>query len=183
MRNRKVARKYNLALYLTAEELKAVDSVKKDIYDIKKTLDNSRELRNFVESPVVKPDVKSAALTSIFSGKLNDLTMKFLVFLSDKGRINFLNDIIDDFLYLVNEKQGIVLASVKTAVDISEKEKASLTAKLKQYTGKDITATYTVDPSIKGGFIAKIDDKIIDASISRQLELLKEKFLQGSFNN
>lgn len=183
MRNRKASRKYNLALYLTAEELKVVDAVKKDILDIKKTLDNSRELRNFVESPIVKPDKKSAVLTSVFSGKVNSLTMKFLEFLTDKGRINILNDIIDDFLYLVNEKQGIVLANVKTAVDISEKEKTSLTAKLKQYTGKDITATYTVDPSIKGGFIAKIDDKIIDASISRQLELLKEKFLQGSFNN
>jgi len=183
MRNRKAARKYNLSLYLTAEELKVVDAVKKDIYDIKKTLDNSRELRNFVESPIVNQDKKSAVLNAVFSGKVNSLTMKFLLFLSDKGRINILNDIIDDFLYLVNEKQGIVLANVKTAVDISEKEKTSLTAKLKQYTGKDITAAYTVDPSIKGGFIAKIDDKIIDASILRQLELLKEKFLQGSFNN
>ncbi|MFI5211935.1 MAG: FoF1 ATP synthase subunit delta, partial [Ignavibacteria bacterium] len=76
-----------------------------------------------------------------------------------------------------------VIARVKTAVEVTEKEKNSITAKLKQYTGKDITASYTVDPSIKGGFIAQVEDRIIDASILRQLELLKEKFAQGTFNN
>jgi len=83
----------------------------------------------------------------------------------------------------VNEKQGIVLAKVKTAIDITDSEKKALIDKLKLYTGKDIKATFTVDPAIKGGFIASVDDRIIDASIVRQLELLKERFLMGSFNN
>jgi F-type H+-transporting ATPase subunit delta len=83
----------------------------------------------------------------------------------------------------VNEKQGLVLAKVKTAIDITDSEKKALIDKLKQYTGKDIKATFTIDPAIKGGFIANVDDKIIDASIIRQLELLKEKFMSGSFNN
>ncbi len=183
MTNRKVARKYNTALYLTAVELKAADAVKKDIEDIRKTITGSKELQNFILTPVVNPEKKAAVMKGLFEGKVNALTLKYLDFLCEKQRINILPDITEDYLDLVNEKEGIVRAFVKTAVDISESEKAALNTKLKAYTGKEITATYTVDPSIKGGFIARIDDRIIDASIIRQLELLKERFSMGSFNN
>ncbi|MBE2218379.1 MAG: ATP synthase F1 subunit delta [Ignavibacteria bacterium] len=183
MINRKVARKYNTALYLTAVELNSADAVKKDIIDIRKTIADSKELQNFILTPVVNPEKKAAVMKSIFEGKVNALTLKFLDFLCEKQRINILPDITEDFLDLVNEKQGIVKALIKTAIEITESEKVSLNAKLKAYTGKEITATYTVDPSIKGGFIARVDDRIIDASIIRQLELLKERFSMGSFNN
>ena len=183
MINRKVARKYNTALYLTAVEINAADAVKKDIEDIRKTITGSKELQNFILTPVVNPEKKAAVMKSIFEGKVNALTLKFLDFLCEKQRINILPDITEDYLDLVNEKEGVVKAFVKTAVDISDSEKSALNAKLKDYTGKEITATYTVDPSIKGGFIARVDDRIIDASIIRQLELLKERFTMGSFNN
>jgi F0F1-type ATP synthase delta subunit len=54
---------------------------------------------------------------------------------------------------------------------------------LKKFSGKEINPHFSTDKAIKGGFIAKMDDRIIDASIARQLELLKDRFLQGSFNN
>jgi F-type H+-transporting ATPase subunit delta len=183
MINKKVARKYNIALYLTAEEQKSVENVKKDIIDIKKSIEGSKELTNFILTPVISAEKKTAVFKALFEGKVNVLTLRYLEFLCEKNRIDLLKDIADDFLTLVNEKQGLVLAKVKTAIDITDSEKKALIDKLKQYTGKDIKATFTIDPAIKGGFIANVDDKIIDASIIRQLELLKEKFMSGSFNN
>lgn len=183
MSTRKVARRYNLALYDIAAEQKSVDAVKKDFADIRKTVSGSKELELFLKSPIIKLDKKAAVMDALFKGKVNDLTLKFLSILSEKNRISMLTDIADDFISLVNDKQGIVTAKIKTAIDLSDSEKKSLAEKLKAYTGKDITASYSVDPSIKGGFVAQIDDKIIDASITRQLELLREKFAQGSFSN
>ncbi|MBZ0201907.1 MAG: ATP synthase F1 subunit delta [Ignavibacteria bacterium] len=183
MKNSKAARKYNLALYDTALELKSVEAVKKDFIDIRNSIANSRELSNFLATPVISLEKKAGALKALFEGKINELTYRFISFLCGKKRIDILSQVIEDYLNLVNEKQYIVLASVRTAVEISDKEKAALSEKLKTFAGKNVTATFTVDPSIRGGFIAKINDRIIDASISRQLELLKEKFSQGSFNN
>lgn len=183
MTNRKVARKYNLALYFTAEETKSTNRVKQDLEDIKRSIANSKELSNFILTPVISAEKKTNVFQAMFSGKVDKLTLKFLEYLCEKNRINLLYDIADDFQMLVNEKQGIVLAKVKTAVDITDSEKKALVDKLKLYTGKEIKATFTVDPDIKGGFIASVDDKIIDASIIRQLELLKERFSMGSFNN
>lgn len=183
MTNRKVARKYNLALYFTALERKSVEEVKKDLVDIKKSIEGSKELSNFILTPVISAEKKTKVFEAMFSGKVNELTLRFLVYLCEKNRINLLYDITDDFATLVNEKQGVVLAKVKTAIEITDGEKKALTDKLKLFTGKEIQATYSVDPAIKGGFIASVDDKIIDASILRQLELLKEKFSMGSINN
>lgn len=183
MTNRKAARRYTTALYELADSMKLVDAVKKDFEDIKKSLDGSRELKLFIESPVINPEKKHSILKEIFSGKVNELTLKFLMLVSEKNRINILKDIADSMLKLIDDKRGIIKASVTTAVDISEKERDLITGKLKNYTGKDIKAEYSVDKSIKGGFIALMDDKIIDASIVRQLEILKEKFIRGNFNN
>lgn len=183
MTNRKVARKYNLALYFTAEETNSTNKVKQDLEDIKRSIDSSKELSNFILTPVISAEKKTEVFKAMFQGKVNDLTIKFLVYLCEKNRINLLHDIADDFMTLVNEKQGIVPAKIKTAVEITEAEKKALIEKLKLYTGKDIQAAFSVDPSIKGGFIASVDDRIIDASIIRQLELLKERFTMGSFNN
>ncbi len=183
MTNRKVARKYNLALYATAVERKSVEEVKKDLVDIKKSIEGSKELSNFISTPVISAEKKTKVFEAMFSGKVNELTLRFLVYLCEKNRINLLYDITDDFATLVNEKQGVVLAKVKTAIEITDGEKKALTDKLRLFTGKEIQATYSVDPAIKGGFIASVDDKIIDASILRQLELLKERFSMGSINN
>jgi F-type H+-transporting ATPase subunit delta len=183
MTNRKAARRYTTAMYLTAEELKQVDAVKKDFEDIKKSLDASRELKLFVESPIINPDKKSEVIKALFTGRIDSLTLKLLEMLCQKNRINLLRDIAVNMLDVINEKRGIVKANITTAVEIQADEKKAITEKLKKYSGREISAEYSIDKSIKGGFIAQIEDRIIDASITRQLELLREKFKSGSFNN
>ena len=72
--------------------------------------------------------------------------------------------------------------SVKSAVALSEEEKKSLGNKIDSYTGKKSDMTYEVDKSIIGGFVANINDTILDASIKRQLEMLRDKFRSGDFS-
>lgn len=183
MTNLKVARKYNIALIQTAKELGLEENLKKDFIDIKNSIKSSRELSNFLTTPVIASEKKAEIIKALFNGKVNELTLKFLEFLCIKNRINILEIILDDFFKLMNEMHGIVDANIKTAIELNDEEKKQLTEKLKQFTGKKINAVYNIDKSIKGGFVAKIDDKIIDASIARQLELLRERFAKGSFNN
>jgi F-type H+-transporting ATPase subunit delta len=183
MVNRKVARRYSKALYSLASELNQVDNVKNDFIDIKSSINASNELKRFIESPIINPDKKSAVLNEIFSGKVSELSMKFILLLSEKNRINMLYDIADNMLKLINEERNIIEAKITTAIEMTDKEKTTINQMLKKYTGKEISSEFSVDRAIKGGFLARIDDRIIDASLARQLELLKEKFLQGSFNN
>jgi F-type H+-transporting ATPase subunit delta len=183
MINKKIARRYTLALYEIAEELKQQEKIKKDFQLIKETIESSKELKIFLKTPIINSHKKKQTLDNIFSGKVSDITIKLLGLLTSKGRENFLYDISVDFLNLSNEKSGIVVANIKTAIGLNEKERKNLESKLSEYTGKKIAANFTIDKSIKGGFVAQVDDTIIDASIRRQLELLYEQLKKGSFSN
>jgi F-type H+-transporting ATPase subunit delta len=182
MYNKKVARRYSLALFEISEEKKITDRVLKDVTALLKSIEASRELRLFLKSPVITSEKKLKILENMFSGKVHGLTMNFIVILAKKQRENFLYDICLDFLNLANEKRGFVEADIKLAIDISEKEKKSLIEKLNKYTGKKTLPRYSIDRSIKGGFVAKIDDTIIDASIIRQLQLLHDRFIKGELS-
>lgn len=183
MINRKAARRYTTALYDIAEETKSTDEVKQDFEAVKSTIENSSDLRLFLSTPIINNEQKSKVIAEVFKGQVSDLTIKFLQLICKKNRENLLYDISVDFLDLLNEERNILEAAIKTAVEISSGNKKELIAKLRAYTGKDVNASFEVDPSIKGGFVAKIQDTIIDASIKRQLELLREKFMAGTFNN
>jgi F-type H+-transporting ATPase subunit delta len=181
MINKKIARRYSLALYEIAVELKLSGKIKKDLVFIQNTIENSRELALFLSSPIIKPEKKQKILNLIFSKKINKLTIKFLNMLTEKNRERFLYDICSDFNELLNEKNNISEAKIKTAIKIDETEKKTLCKKLEAYTGKKINASYIVEPALKGGFVIQIDDTIIDASIARQLDLLNYQLKEGSF--
>jgi F-type H+-transporting ATPase subunit delta len=183
MKNRKVARRYNQALYDIALETGAADKILSDFTDIQRTIAGSKELENFLATPLIGPAKKAEVIRALFTGKISELTLDFLLLVSEKGRVSDLVTITEDFLDLVNQERGVVTAKVRTAVEVTDKERDTISRKLSQYVGKDVSAVYSVDPSIRGGFVAKVGDRIIDASIKRQLELLRERFTEGSFNN
>lgn len=183
MYNKKIARRYTASIYGLAEEQKKTDAVRKDFILIKETIESSRDLRLFLAMPVISTDKKKGAFKEIFKNKLSDITFSFIELVFNKNRENLLLDISSDFMELFNEKSGIIEAKIKTAIELSPEGKKNITARLTQYTGKKIEASYSIDPDIKGGFIAQIEDTIIDASIRRQLELLYENFKKGSFKN
>jgi F-type H+-transporting ATPase subunit delta len=182
MSKKKVSRRYTLALFELTEELKLTDKIVKDFSDLIKSIENSKELALFLKTPIINSPKKGKVLDVMFKNRFNDLTIKFISILVKKERENLLYDICLDFLDLVNEKRGIVKAHIKTAINISDKEKKSLTEKIAKYSGKNVKADFTVDKTIKGGFVAQIDDKIIDASIIRQLQLLRIQFTEGNFS-
>lgn len=183
MINRKIARRYTLALYEIGLEQNALDNLKDDFANIRNSIAGSSDLRLFLSTPLINERKKETTIKALFEGKVSDISLLFLQILCRKSRENFLNDISVDFLDLLNEKRGIISAKIKTAIEITGAECRTISEKLAAYSGKKIEAEFSVDPGIKGGFIAQVDDTIIDASIKRQLELLFEQFKAGSFKS
>lgn len=90
--------------------------------------------------------------------------------------------LFEDFINLRKEKEGIVDVLVKTSVPLNDEEKKNMNQKIDSYTKLKGNMTYEIDKSIIGGFVAKINDTILDASIKRQLQRLKDKFKEGDFS-
>ena len=84
MRTIRSAERYAKALLALAVEQKQEDVVRKDMDILLTYLSESRELRNMMLSPVIKPHLKKAIIKEIFSSSIGELTMSFLVLLIGK---------------------------------------------------------------------------------------------------
>lgn len=179
MKNMRVARRYAGALMEAAEEGKAIDRTAADLETIAGVLRSSRELRLLTESPVVSPAKKSAVFRGIFASRIAKGTMEFIDLVIAKQREEHLIEIADQFFLLRDEKMGIVSVDVTSAVEFTPSQRTDLTNELERYTKKKVRIRMTVDRAIRAGLIVRIGDTVLDASMRRQLELLKARFIGG----
>ncbi len=183
MSNLRVANRYASALMALTNEQKKSDAVAEDLLIVKNAVDASRELRNVLASPIVTKDKKKAILHDIFKKKISEAVLGYLDEIVGKGRENVLHDILAQYFALRDEQLGIVRVKVKTSVEFSSKQEKDLQKQLEAMTKKNVEIVFSIDKAIKGGFVARVGDTVLDGSIKRQLEILKIKLKQGSFNN
>lgn len=179
MKNVRVARRYAGALMSAAEAAKAIDAVAADCEVIAAALNGSRELRLFLASPVVRAPKKKAVFHALFGTKLSALTGSFLDLLTVKGREPHLAEIIEQFGVLRDEKLGLVSVDVTSAVEFTPSQQSGLMRELERYTRRKVRVRIALDKAIKGGLVVRIGDTVLDASIRRQLELLRERLRDG----
>jgi F-type H+-transporting ATPase subunit delta len=166
----------------TSIEKKNLDVVTSDIQLLVETLDKSKQLQLMLESPVVKPEVKLNILREIFSSKISKDSMDFIEFVILKQRESLLNSIGKRFLELRDEYLGIANVFVTTATEFTNDQKSLLESKLEKILDKKVRLNFKTDSNLVGGFIAKVNDTLYDASIKHQLELLKKQFLTGEIS-
>jgi len=175
----RAAHRYALALFEAGEQLDQIESISTDLDSISTTLKGSRELRALLASPVVKPDAKLRVLVEIFGKQLSKVTMSYITLLVRKGREGLLGATADEYFRLLEVKMGITRAEIQSAVELRKEDQDQITQKLSGMIGKPITPSFFVNPAIRGGFVARIGDTLIDASLRHQLEMLREEFRHG----
>ncbi|MBE2255254.1 MAG: ATP synthase F1 subunit delta [Ignavibacteria bacterium] len=175
----KINRRYIQALYEDSLQHHNLEKVSDDAQFIINTLNDSNELRVFFKSPVIDADKKQKIVKSIFEGRIQKNTLNFILILIQRGREMFIKSIFEDFIIFKNEKNGYINVNVTTAVELNDQEKKNLKAKIDEYSGYNTIPSFSVDNKLIGGFVVKIKDTILDASIKRQLELLKKRFKES----
>lgn len=183
MSNLRVATRYASALMELTNEQKKSDAIAEDLSIVKNAIDSSRELRNVLASPVIAKEKKQAIIREMFKKKISEVVLGYLQEIVVKGRENVLGEILTQYFVLRDEQLGIVRVSVKTSVEFSSKQEKDLVKQLEVMTKKKVEIAFSIDKTIKGGFVARVGDTVLDGSIKRQLEILKMKLKQGSLNN
>jgi F-type H+-transporting ATPase subunit delta len=173
MKNVRVARRYAMALMTAAEQQKNIEGVAKDLNLIGKTLRESREFLLFVASPIVSPGKKRTVFNEVFGKQVGKETLRFVNLLISKSREAILPDLVEQFKELHDEKLGIVNVEVRTAVELHYAQEKDLRVQVERITGKKARLLFVIDKAIKGGLI------VLDASVSRQLERMREKLIAG----
>lgn len=179
MIERRIVRRYASALFAAASRADAVDQVESDLGLVSLTVESAPALLEAITSPIIPPDKKRAILEEIFKGKAHEITLSYLRLLVDKRREEAILQTEEEYVLLANEARGIVEAEATTATPLDEVQQGQLTSKLSATTGKQIRLECKVDPTVIGGVLVRIGDRVIDGSIKGQLAALREQLLEG----
>uniref|UniRef100_A0A7C1F7K4 ATP synthase subunit delta n=1 Tax=Ammonifex degensii TaxID=42838 RepID=A0A7C1F7K4_9THEO len=170
-----VAERYAGALFDIAQEKGLMDKIEQELREVLETLDASADFRRVFYHPQVPTSVKKEIVKEIFGARVEPYTLNFMNVLLDSRRELFFKDIVAEYTRLVNETRNVVEVKVTSAVEVPSASKDDLVEALAKVTGKEVRVDYQVKPEILGGLVIRIGNRVIDTSIVRQLERLKEQ--------
>ncbi|AVR44869.1 ATP synthase F1 subunit delta [Christiangramia fulva] len=180
MRGTRAAKRYAKAILSLAKDKNSATKVQEDMLSILRTVEGSKELSDMLGSPVIKNSLKKKSLSAIFPN-LNELTQGSVDLLIENGRLEILDAVARQYIYMYNEDNQLKEAIVTTAIPLDKELEKVIMTKVKELTGTEAKLKQIVDESIIGGFILRIGDLQYDASVSRSLNNLKRRFKENTY--
>jgi F-type H+-transporting ATPase subunit delta len=172
-----VASRYAKSLIELAKEKQVVDTVYQDMLLFKQVSDENRGLMLALGSPVVRHDKKLGILKGIFADKVSPVTFTIFNIITKKNREAILHHIADEFVKLYDDYRGIQKAQVTTSTPLTAELKAQFEKIVAEATGKTVDLEETVDAKLIGGYVLRVGDRQIDASLRSRLNQLKLNLL------
>lgn len=175
-----VSKTYGEALYEVAMESgedKAIQLME-EINDLMKILEENPDFDKLMKHPGIAKQEKLQVVANVFKGRVSSELEGFLNIVVSKERYGELPAIFAYYIDRVKEQQKIGVAYVTSAVELSESQKAAVTARLLETTDyRKIEPKFHVDSSIIGGMIIRINDRVVDSSIRTKLDGLTKQLL------
>ena len=173
MKGTKAASRYAKSLLELAIERNNLDKVAADMAYLAKVSKEEKDFAVLLGSPVVKSDKKIAIFGEIF-GQFDELTMRFIELITKNRRENILAEIAHSFEAQLKEYKGIVPVTLVSAVALDKATKDAILSKVQHSVKGTLEVTEVIDAELIGGFIVRMGDKQIDASIASQFSNLKQ---------
>jgi F-type H+-transporting ATPase subunit delta len=179
----KVSSRYAKSLISLAMEQKCLEEVRSDMNTLVDIFSQSADLVILLKSPVINAQKKEIILSKIFDGKLNLMTSKFISILVKKGRESYLPGIAQAFITHYDLVKGISKAEITTAYPMDEETRKAMRGLIGSMMteNKEIHLEESVKPELIGGFIARLNDKQIDASLRRKIEDIKKELNENPY--
>jgi F-type H+-transporting ATPase subunit delta len=176
MQNPRLASRYAKSLIDLATEKSQLDAVQADMLFIQQLAKTNPDVVNLLKSPIIKPGKKQQILAAVFEGRVNAMTAAFIKLLVVKGRESNLPEIATEYTRQYNVIKNISKVKITTAVPVDAKVLDVIKSKVQTGTNKQITLESAVNPELIGGFVLETEDKLIDASVLRDLNDIKKQF-------
>ncbi len=173
MKSTKAASRYAKALLEIAIDQKKIDSILGDMNFISQVSTESNDFTQMLSSPIVKSDKKLDVFNIIFD-QFEQESKDFIHMILENKREDMLPAIAAAFDELVKDYRGIVPITIVSAVKLDESTKDSILAKVKAAVDGNLEVTEEIDESLIGGFLVKMGDLHMDATISNQFNNIKQ---------
>jgi F-type H+-transporting ATPase subunit delta len=179
--NRTAATRYARALLDVAVKEKAnLEQIDGDLASFVDLFKQYPLLEKVLLNPAVPVPRKRATVVELTErAGVSPIVSKLLILLAERDRLVLLPDLLSEYRERLLDFQQVVRAHVTTASPIGDDRARAIERGLAQVTGKTVTLDTHVDPSIIGGVVARIGSTVYDGSVTRQLERMKQKLVEG----
>lgn len=161
---------YAEALMSLADSQNLIEPFGNDTRELLAVLKESKELQQFLASPVMKTEDKKAVLRQITGEGLHHYLVNFLQLVIDKKRTAFLTGILEQFLARVRDRTSTVLAQVTSVTELTQEQRDRVQEKVKAMTSaNNVELETSLDPDLIGGVVIKVGSQVLDASLKGQL--------------
>lgn len=165
---------YAAGIFEIARAEGQLDHVQRELLQIARTFRTSDELRDTLSDPRLPADRKQAVIDELLGSRASDLTVSIVGFVVGLGRASALPAIVDELAETAAAAVNREVAEIRTAIDLEDATVERLVAALARKTGKQLEPKVIVDPSVKGGIVARVGDTVIDGSVQKRLMGLRE---------
>jgi len=173
-----VARRYAAALAEVVLERGEAAEVQTELAAWEKMIQASPSLREVIRNPTIALDHKRAVLNKLIErAEPRQTTVNFLKVLLQNQRLADLCEINRKLADVLDERAGMVAATVTTARAVPESSQQQLQAKLTGLTGKKVRVNFATDPDLLGGIVTRIGSTVYDGSVRNHLELIRTKMV------
>lgn len=172
----KVAKRYAQGLLNFTQETGNTASVNSEMGDIMKTINQSKELQSFFSSPIIDSKKKISIALEIFKN-FSPIAKNMIQMVIKHGRENQMQQIAQAFVNKVEDMNGVQRITLTTATEIS-KDNVQNILKASDLVNHDnkFEVNTIINPQLLGGYILRVGDQQIDASVKSKLTKLEKEF-------
>jgi F-type H+-transporting ATPase subunit delta len=175
------ARRYARALFdVAVNEKQTLEDIEAQLAAFVELCTHNPALEKVLLNPAV-PVVRKGAAVAEITAKLGvaAILAKLLALLAERDRLSLVPDLLSAYQERLLDHRNVVRAEVTTASPLSAELTQQIEQRLGKLTGKTVTVSTRVDPSIIGGLVTRIGSTVYDSSVTRQLEKMRNRLVAG----
>lgn len=174
-----VSKTYGEALIELAVEEDAESSMLEEIQSVREIINNNPDFTKLMLHPGIAKQEKLRIVDEVFKGRVSDNLTGFIHIIVENERFKDIDSVFQYFIDKEKASQGIGVAYVTTPMELDDKTRNEVVAKLLETAGfKTLEMHYDIDASLIGGMIIRIGDRVIDSSIRNRLNDLTKDLLK-----
>jgi F-type H+-transporting ATPase subunit delta len=172
--------RYARALLQLANETRQAEPIRAELKSLGEILEKNPTFKAILSDPGVSEAKRHTLIDRTFAGRASHTLVNFLGLLNSKGRIGVLGEIIDAYDDLLEGQLGNVEVDVTVSQKLSAEQLERVRQKVSTAIGRNAVVHQYVDESIIGGLVLRVQDKLIDASVKHQLEMMRRQLLAAA---
>jgi F-type H+-transporting ATPase subunit delta len=171
-----IARRYAAALADVVLDRGEANEIQQELQQWSELILTNANLQEAFRNPTIPLEKKRAVLKQLTERtKPQQTTTNFPKVLLHNQRLAELPEINRKFAEILDERAGMLAATVTTARPVPEEMQARLSEKLVSVTKKKVRLNFEQDPELIGGLVTRIGSTIYDGSVRSQLQQIKER--------